>query len=253
MNQDLFITDVTGSDFPTYPCPSCEKQDLRKVSFLSVESGATKKNRGEDWWEPEYDEHIFNMTMECSSCGETVFATGDGYIDEEVEIIREDHWERNYVLRHRPKYFFPALKFIECPAATPKEVQRNLESASSIYFSNPASACNSLRIAAEGIMTSLGVPEPEPGDFVSFGNRIKALAEESVEYKLLNAIRWLGNNGSHADTLITHKDAQDAFEVMDFLIEEVYSDRKKKINEIASLINEHKGPVRLRGSAGGWL
>ncbi|MDT4870378.1 hypothetical protein FQZ97_1054550 [compost metagenome] len=168
-------------------------------------------------------------------------------MEEEYDVDSEERWSRYWVKYLRPKNFFPSLKFIICPPATPKEVQANLEAAAALYYAYPSASCNSLRMAAEEVLTSLGVPEPPPGEFVSFGNRIKKLPEDSNEYNLLDAIRWLGNEGSHSGSSITHKDAEHAFEVIDLLIEECYSDRKKKIHELAAAIRKHKGPVGSRG------
>lgn len=247
MKAQVFVKEFTSDEVPAYPCQSCEKADLSTKSFVSEKNGLTKRAGSTEEWEPEYDEYVFNLTLECKDCLETVSVIGDGYLDEEIEVDEDENWYRHWVIRYRPKYFFPPLKFIECPNATPKNVKENLDAAAALFFSHPTASCNTLRIAAEDVLTSLGVPEPEVGKFLSFGNRIKELPKDSTERTLLDAIRWLGNDGSHSKSMITHDDTKDAFEVMNLLIEEVYSDRKKKIQELAKVINEHKGPVRLRG------
>ena len=247
MKAEVFAKEFTKNAVPSYPCPSCRQSHLSVKEFRSETNGATKRNSGCDAWEPEYDEYVFSLTLECGRCLETVFVSGDGYVEQEIDVDEHDNWSRRWVVQYRPKYFVPSLKFIEFPAATPKEVKENIDAAAALFHAHPTASCNTLRIAAEDVLTSLGVPEPNAGEFVSFGNRIKLLPEESTERKLLNAIRWLGNDGSHSKSLITHADAQDAFEVMNLLVEEVYSDRKRKIQELAEVINQHKGPVRLRG------
>lgn len=247
MKKDYFEVGFAKEHFPKYGCPTCGKAELELVDFSSTENGETKRNRSEDWWEYEWDQHLFRATLECKSCKETVFCTGDGTVEEDYDGTEETNFRRYFYVNYQPKFFFPSLKFIEFPTATPKEVQQSINTACAMYHSYPASACNALRIAAEDILTSLGVPEPEAGEFSSLGKRSKALPEESQERLLLDAIRWLGNDGSHSKTLITHRDAQDAFEVMDLLIEKAYSDRAMKIQELAQAIREHRGPVRLRG------
>jgi len=247
LKTEVFVKEFTQEGVPSYPCPSCGQSHLSVKTFISENNGVTKRNKGTDEWEPEYDEYVFSLTLECGRCQETVLVSGDGYLDEEYDVDEYENWSRYWVAKYRPKYFFPSLKFIDFPAATPKEVKENIDAASALFYAHPTASCNTLRIAAEDVLTSLGVPEPAAGEFISFGNRIKLLPEDSTERTLLDAIRWLGNDGSHSKSLITHADAQDAFEVMNLLVEEVYSDRKKKIQELAKVINQHKGPVRLRG------
>ena len=247
VNEVFFVKEFTKTEIPNYPCPSCGATELVNKSFICEENAATRRNKGDEDWEPEYNEYVFSLKLECSKCFETLFVSGDAYTDEEIEINSETDWSRYYIVKFRPKYIFPSLKFIDCPNATPKEVKGSVDAAAALYYGHPTACSNTLRIAAEDILTSLGVPEAEPGKYISFGHRVKELPEESTERTLLEAIRWLGNDGSHSKSLITHADAQDAFEVMNLLIEEVYSDRKKKIQELAKVINQHKGPVRLRG------
>lgn len=247
MKQDYFEVGFAKECFPRYGCPACRKADLELVDFSATENGETKQNSSLDWWEHEWDRYLFRATLECRICRETVFCSGNGSVEEEFDGTEETNFRSYHYVRYQPKFFFPSLKFMDFPPATPKEVQQSINAACAMYFSHPASACNSLRIAAEDILTSLGVPEPEAGEFSSLGKRSKVLPEDSQERLLLDAIRWLGNDGSHSKTLITHQDAQDAFEVMDLLIEKAYSDRALKIQELAKAIREHKGPVRKRG------
>lgn len=250
MRSELFVIEFAKEDVPSYPCPACEKSELSTKDFTYVENGTTQTNSGLEEWEPEYSGYTFSLTLECARCRETVFVSGDGYLDQEIDVDQHDNWSRHWLVKFRPKYFFPPLRFIQCPSATPKEVKEGVDSASALFYAHPAAACNALRMAAEEVITSLGVPEAAVGEFLSLAKRIKQLPEESAERNLLNAIRLQGNDGSHSNSIITHADAEDTFNIMNMLIDEVYSDRKKKIQELAAAINEHKGPVRLRGYRG---
>lgn len=60
---------------------------------------------------------------------------------------------------------------------------------------------------------------------------------------LFDAIRWLGNYGSHPGTQVEFDDALNALEIMELLLEEVYSDRKRKIQDLAEAINSSRGPI----------
>lgn len=247
VDETYFRTSYSKNSIPNYRCPICLKGHLENIDFVSEETAASKWDSREDWWEPEYERSIFRMTLKCSKCEGVVHAHGDGAIEEEYDESDENGWGKYFIAVHSPKHFYPSLQFIEYPPATPVEVQNPLNAAAAMYYSYPAAACNNLRMAAEEILTSLGVSKPESGKFISFSQRIKEIPETSSVYGLLDALRWLGNDGSHARSSITHRDAEDAFRVIDLLVEEVYSDRRKKIQELAAAIREHKGPVRSRG------
>ncbi|TWX93083.1 DUF4145 domain-containing protein [Pseudomonas aeruginosa] len=247
MKDVFFETAFTQDAVPSYRCPVCMEGDLIKEEFVSESTAVTKKNSENDWWEPDYDEYVFRLTLKCPRCNELVFVHGDGYVDQEITMESEDEWTRAWVCYYRPKNFFPPLKFIKCPVATPRTVQESLGSAAALYYSHPSAACNYLRMAAEDILTSLGVPSSTPEEYVSLAQRIKKLDNKSAEYLLLDAVRWLGNVGSHSGSTIKHEDAKDAFSLIDLLIEEIYSDRKKKIHELAEAIRTNKGPVSSRG------
>lgn len=93
-------------------------------------------------------------------------------------------------------------------------------------------------------MNSMGIKRSTNGRFMSLGDRIKLVPEKSTEHVLLDAIRWLGNDGSHSDSIINHSDVEQAFSIIELLVEELFSDRKVKVQEIAQLIRDQKGPVR---------
>lgn len=247
MKLEVFVREFVKGEIPEYPCPSCGKLKLSEKAFVSEADASTKRNGGSEGWEPEYDEYVFSLTLECTGCFETIFVSGDGYVDEEIDVDDHENWSRHLVVKYRPKYFFSALRFIDYPNATPKDVKESVDAAAALFYAHPAASCNSLRMAAEGIVTSLGVPESARGKFVSLEKRIKQLPESSTERNLLDAIRWQGNNGSHSNSIITHADTEDSFNIINLLIEEVYSDRKRKIQELADAINLRKGPVRLHG------
>ncbi|MBD9415879.1 DUF4145 domain-containing protein [Pseudomonas sp. PDM16] len=244
MDSLLFKTSFHKEHVPSYRCPCCQAATMSAVDMHVTSTEASTKDMKEYWWDPTYVVHVFRLSLKCSACEELVFVQGDGYVEEEYEVDGEGGWNKIWHDYLSPKYFFPPLKFVVCPPKTPDAVVAHLESASALYYSHPAACCNSLRMAAEGVLTFLGVPESPVGAFVSLGTRIKSLDPASNEYTLLDAIRWLGNEGSHSGSRITHKDAEDAFQIFSFLVEECFSERRKEIQELAAAIREHKGPVR---------
>lgn len=246
MEKEIFEKPFTKGAVPEYKCPHCSKGVLRiDGDFLCRETRASYASRDEDWWEPEYIVLQFNCTLKCSSCSDLVNAVGYGWVEEEFDVGADGEWVRDYIQYYRPNFFQPPLQLISYPVKAPQEVVAPLSMASALFFASPSSCCNAIRTSAEQILTHLSVAvKNDKGEYISFGNRIKLLGEERESEKILfNAIRWIGNHGSHPGEEVETEDALHALEIMEFLLDEVYGSRKQEIAELAAAINYKKGPV----------
>lgn len=154
-------------------------------------------------------------------------------------------WGRDVIKSFTPTFFQPPLQLIDYAADTPEDVALSLGKASAVYFSNPSACCDNIRIAAEEVLKSLGVPERSDGNGarLSFKHRIDRLPVERKRANVLfDALRWLGNHKSHAGGGITKEQALEAFEIMELLLEGVFSNRRRELRELAIAINNAKGP-----------
>lgn len=245
MDKDLLQGAFERGEIPEYKCPHCLKGVLRKEGELRVvETEASAARHKEEWWDPEMIEGIFSLTLQCSKCRELVFAVGSSFVDQSVDLDDMGELSMEYFEFLKPAYFQPPLILIDYPAKTPKEVCVALNMASSLYFSSPSSCCNQIRIAAESILTYLGIPEKDGESFISFGKRIQNLPEDQKSVRaLFSAIRWLGNHGSHPSGEIQPGTALHALEMTEFLLEEIFGERRAALEKLAEAINESKGPV----------
>ncbi|MDP9518786.1 DUF4145 domain-containing protein [Pseudomonas protegens] len=245
MNKEILKGAFTSNNLPEYKCPHCYAGLLRiDGEFNSKETEASRASHNEDWWEPEHIVLVFSCTLKCTTCSELVFMVGNGVVETDYDVDEHGEWTREYSSFFRPVFFHPALQLIDYPSKAPHEVTVPLATASSLYFSSPASCCNSIRIAAEKILTGLEVPEKDGDKFISFGNRMQLLPDERNSVReLFSAIRWLGNHGSHPGNEVDFDDALHAFEITEYLLEEVYGERKQALKKLADAINDRKGPV----------
>lgn len=246
MNKKILKGGFTKGAMFDYKCPHCYNGILRlSGDFYSEETVASSSHHREEWWEPEYISLVFSCTLKCTTCFELVFVVGNGVVEEEHDVDHNGEWTREYVEYFSPTFFHPPLQLIDYPARAPKEVVVPLSIASSLYFTSPASCCNNIRIAAELVLSTVeGDVKEEGEDKLSFGHRINRLSEEQASIKkLFSAIRWLGNHGSHPGNEIEFDDALHALEIMEFLLEEVFGDRKQALEALAAAINDRKGPV----------
>ena len=81
-------------------------------------------------------------------------------------------------------------------------------------------------------------------DYVSLHVRIKNLPEEYEDIKkIFEAIKWLGNAGSHSSKTVSTDDALNAYDLMEHLLVKVFGDESNKIEQLADNINKNKGPA----------
>jgi hypothetical protein len=159
----------------------------------------------------------------------------DGY----EEIFYDDYFT--------PRYFTPHLRIFSLPKNAPAEVAEEIENSFSLFFSDPSSAANHIRIAIENLLTHLKIKRYDTNrgrrTYLSLHKRIELLPRKFEHLKdLFFAIKWLGNAGSHSNKSISADDVLDAYELMDELLVEIISSKRKKAKSLAKKINKKKGP-----------
>ncbi|UVM07025.1 DUF4145 domain-containing protein [Pseudomonas laurylsulfatiphila] len=245
MNKGVLKGAFTQGAMFEYKCPHCYNGLLRlSGEFNSKETELSKSQIDEEWWTPENIALVCSCTLKCTTCHELVFMVGNGVVEQEHDVDERGEWKTAWTSYFSPTFFHPPLQLIDYPSKAPKEMVSHLSVACALYFTSPASCCNSIRAAAELVLSELGVAVKEGDKWISFGNRINLLPEDQKSTKeLFNAIRWIGNHGSHPGNEIEFEDALHALEIMEFLLEEVYGERKQALKELAAAINDRKGPV----------
>ncbi|MGH8379300.1 DUF4145 domain-containing protein [Pseudomonas sp.] len=244
MERNALLYAFRINQIPAYICPHCRGGRLKlEGEFESEETEESKKDQ-EQGWDPDLVVLRFSCKLKCPICLEIVFLIGSGGVEREHEVDDNGEWNALDVTYFDPKFFYPALSIANCPDRTPYRVKEQVDAAGALYFSHPDSCCNSIRAAAEEILTDLGVDVlDDKGGFISFAKRIQGLpSERESVVALFHAIRWLGNYGSHPGSGLQRSHALDAFDILDLLLEELYSDRKLKTQELAKRINDAKGP-----------
>ncbi len=251
MDRRALKIPFTRENPPDWLCPSCGKGLLRFVEnkFQSEERKDSKDAHSHEAWEPEWIEYIYSGLLQCKNdnCGEFVASTGTGTVDIDVQMGDDGEPEQIWSDFFRPKYFEPPLRMIDLPEECPRSVSEPLHESFRLFFSSPAAASNNVRIALEALLTDLGVKRFNTKNgkriFLNLHSRISLLPAKYSELgELLLAIKWLGNAGSHADSVVTIDDVMDAYELIDHVLQELYTQKAKKAKALAKLINKKKGP-----------
>lgn len=253
MDRQLFKIPFREGSLPPWQCPKCGAGNLALVpkSFIKEEAAWSKRAHSHEAWEPEWIHYVYSCMLKCANaaCAEVVVSVGTGAEDWEGGYGADGLPEQVWFTLFHPKYFVPHLTIIEIPEATPRNVSDELNHSFDLFFANPASAANHVRIALEHIMTDLKVKRfgTKKGRRyqLTLHSRVQLLPSKYDHLKgLCLAVKWLGNAGSHSNHEVTIDDVMDAYEIMEVVLSDLYD--SKDIEKLAKQVNKKKGPRRKR-------
>lgn len=255
MDRQLYKKSFKRNGLPQWKCPTCEKGvlQLEKDSFSKIERSWSREAKQHDAWEPEWIESTFSCMLKCANrkCQEGVALSGIGNVAWDIGYDKKGNQEQVWDDVFRPKYFWPPLKLIEMPKTVPENVSDQMSESFELFFANPPSSANHVRIALEFILTDLKVKRFNRANgrqsFLSLHQRIERLTTKHTHLKeLCLAVKWLGNAGSHSSSEVSMDDVMDAYEIVEVILQEIYDKRKTKAKKLAKTINKKKGPQRKK-------
>lgn len=229
-----------------WPCPHCSgrKLILKKDNLMSEETAESMKYRQEnDDWDIEWVNLVFCGKLICENCNETVFFTGKGS-PEGGGVFDEStgDFEYQYENRFTPTFFEPCIKVFDIPSKCPDQLKKEIESSFKLFWCDLPSCANKIRIALEVLMDEFKVKKFERTGrrkVIPLHQRIENFKNNEVKDTLL-AIKWIGNIGSHYDSIET-VDILDAYRLLEFALNKIFNDETKEIEKIAKEINKRKG------------
>jgi hypothetical protein len=203
---------------PNWPCPTCGRGTLHvsEETKYEFDRGACVNAIEQAVRVSTYPAR-FMCTSVCSNakeCGE-------------IAIISGNLHEPNIYV---PLMINPPLRPIFLPQSVPTVVSDAILSASMLYWSSLSASANMIRRATEGLIRHrLGMSEIEDGASMSRGPSLHQLIKrfsknDRPNGRLLMAVKWIGNSGSHIGN-IPRDDVLDAFDMLEMVAENIYSDR----------------------------
>ena len=245
----------------SWRCPTCSLGHLRLVpdSFKHEESHASLLARDDAEWEPEWIQYRFVALLKCDkdTCGESAAVLGEGSPKLVVSDFG-DEWPNTFypTLVSPSPELFAIVK--ECPANVAALIRKAFVSSWGDY-----NACaNQIRIALELLLSARRVPKyvtDKKGSrkLLSLHARIDKFAKASSQKDkrlsdLMKAVKWLGNAGSHhfedENKALKRSDIFKAFDLLQYILDELYSRNSSKLAKLANRINRRKGPVPEAGA-----
>ncbi|MGP1347639.1 MAG: DUF4145 domain-containing protein [Phycisphaerales bacterium] len=237
---------------PSWPCPRCGSTlKIEDHTFNYETSADSLRDQANEAWGPDWITHIFSCLLRCQndSCKEIVACAGSGGVEEDYGYDSNGEPAIQYTDYYRPKFFHPNLVMMDIPNETPQSVVDQLNSSFSLFFANPNAAANSARMAIEAILTSMRVRRFVKGTRkpISLHSRIESLPEKYQTVKdLLEAVKWIGNYGSHAGQDVDSDTLLGAYDILEIAIEDLYGAKRRAVTKLAKEFNRSKGPKKKK-------
>jgi len=221
-------------------CPTCGKG---KINILGKFTIHQTKNTTELLKQGNYDmenlDEKFSGLLICDNeyCNDVVSVCGTAVpelIDENPETSNGEFFRRLI-----PEYFSPPLKIFPLKYKYPTRVREILENSFSLFFVDSDSCSNKIRISVETLLDELGVGKIK-GE--TLHDRIEKNKKTNKRIKgLMLAIKWIGNYGSHNDS-VSRSDLLDAYEMIIAILDDLFDNHAKKLSGLSKSINDNKKP-----------
>jgi hypothetical protein len=242
-------TFVREDHWPHTECPICRIGALQPESLQGV---STELSRYE--YDQSHDSGdvrgSFHGVLRCSfaQCRETVVVAGDycGGVDTYDDGRTGDfHF-------FRLRYASPALDILVPPIGTPDAVLTAIKAAAHIVWIDPSAAANRLRLAIDDLLTHEGVKR-----FVIKNHKRRRLTthERITEFKrydpqvgdVLEAVKWIGNAGSH-ERQLSATDVIDGAELLGYALRLLYDKSDAEMERRIRAVNKRKGLPKTTAS-----
>lgn len=252
------LTELTGwldrVDWPRATCPEC---GVGSVGFENATHNADRASQAildlHHVGQGPPDELVgtFVGTLRCDNfkCRRALSMGGDWQL-----VINEgDPALGQFGDIYRLRYVNPALPIISVPESTPEAIKNAIENASVVLWISPSAAANQLRQSVEELLTARRVKKTTINKngkrvHLSLHDRIAAFSRTSPEIaEALEAVKWIGNDGSHDNTL-TVEDVLQGAEILDLAIKALYDKSDARLRAKARAINKAKGLRKRRAN-----
>lgn len=154
-----------------------------------------------------------------------------------------------YQSNYRLRSCVPALPIVKAPSGCPEPVKEALSQAAQVIWMDPGAAGNRLRFAIERVLDDRKVARTTASNGkrsrLSLHARIDRLrAKDKAAAEVLEAVKWIGNQASHEDS-VTIDGALEAARILEHALVLMYDRSPDEIRRRVQKINKER---RLRPS-----
>jgi len=238
---------------PPWACPTCERGQLASANndVLTRETGPSLRDHSHEEWDPDWVRERLAGFLTCNdpTCGDVFAISGTSgvtyYTDEDiygqVSQAIENELERKHV--------FPTPHMFQISGKCPDDVRALLISGFEIFWSDHDSCANKFRMAVEVLLKERKIAtytKPKKGTKrrpLTLHARIDLFRKKDSDIgACLEAIKWLGNYGSHSNTGLSRDHVFDAADMLEHVVNNLYDKVPSPLLK-ANKINKKKRPV----------
>lgn len=257
LDRKIWSQDFSQHSALPWRCPSCAGAKLRiqKGTLKEGETADSRESHSELAFEPEWIQGRFACLLECPNCTGEIGLTGTYQVRDERGYM-DGQEVGDYCNYYTPLYFTEAPHIIDVPENAPEEVSAEIMASFQLFWADPLACANRIRSAIDALLTaqrvnrSTGGPRTgKPRKMLGLHRRIELFGDKraALADKLM-AIKWIGNAGSHSDA-VTTRDLLDAYDILCFVLDELYVRRAKRIGALARRINRRAAPLSHQRTA----
>jgi hypothetical protein len=246
----VFEDYIPRSAWPHISCPTCLRNSVALETLENAPSGESSRSRSHEAWEPEWETGTFYGSLKCStpSCSETISIAGEYKVDMREGVA--ETWDELYDTFYRLRFAMPPLSILNPPAEAPEDVKEAIARASQILWIDPSAAANRLRFAIETLLTACKVrryiAKNGKRNRLTTHHRIGEFKQKNLNAgEALEAVKWIGNSGSHEDRL-TIADVLDCADMLGHALRIIYNREEREMLKRIQSTNRAKGIPRRR-------
>jgi len=250
MDRVPWLKEASNHQIP-WPCPHCGQNKLYvdEEKILSEESAESKKKAEHQvLWEEHTPSGTYSAILSCRNCKQFVISTGNFDVEHLTGRTSDDEEEESVeFIYFYPKFFDPPLRFFNWPQQMPKELETILLSAFQLYWINPNSCASKVRSFIEELLTIEGIAKRRINknkkriENIWLNERLLSYKTKNSEvYEILDAIKLIGNDATHAEGSIERNDCLDAFELLAAALVEIFAKPKKRVKKIIKKIRKQR-------------
>lgn len=250
MSGASLFASFTQDRCPSWTCPGCMKETLRIVpgSFFYRRTAETLAYEKDLWFDFYYVGYVFSCLLECelAGCSDPVAVTGKGWLTEDNSYDHRSQTVTESIPYFEAQTFYPPLPLFIPPDGCPKSVIDELNEISALLNAHPSAATNAIRRLLETLLDEMTVPREIPREGKSpvklkLHDRIERYPDILGEHQRgVMALKYLGNTGSHENKEIERQSLDDACQILENIIRQLYQSKPDLIRQIERLERDHK-------------
>ncbi|MEK6476831.1 DUF4145 domain-containing protein [Catalinimonas sp. 4WD22] len=248
------------SRIPHWKCPTCNSATLILENQIIEKPSSEAQNFPKEYYNeytgnnepyPDIEDFPglngrFSFFLRCPNitCKEHVQVSG--VMNSEFYYYNEEY-SHELVNCYCPKYIDPPIHIINIHENYPERIKNILTDSFLLYWIDNSACANKIRTAIEFILDEIKIQKrvlnkKKKYEKLSLHKRIEILEKKDKKTSsYLMSIKWIGNSGSHLDTL-TNTNVLDAYELLDKALNRLFVKDEERLESLSKKINRMKKP-----------